>query len=321
MYLRICSFIVYFFSFLFNKLYFNIFKVIKVHMFRAFTLYSIYIAQKNFYYFIFLIILCIVIFCKIYFFVYYYILLFYKIIIKIYINLINILKKKNNKNLNSIFWLYWFNLLIHLKVLNRKFQNKIDSDLIYYNLKWSCLYFYFYIIYMFMDLISIFYWLILQIVEYQWYILYLQIIFYLKIKKLECIYYIKLFIKGFLGIYCFSGIISYIKKPVKWSVPKPKNKNKNKNASFVSRIKFKYHRSNRIIKEKFYNNVKKPLFILNYFLNNLIESIFFVLLKTGANSIIYYFYKIMKYTYSICVYLWKSDVIYRFFKLIERKKW
>lgn len=280
------------------------------------SLYSIYIKQKNFYNFFFFFILCILIFCKIYFFVYYYILLFYKIIIKIYINLINKLKKKNSKFLDCIFWLYWFNMLIHLKVLNRKFQSKIELDLTYLNLKWSCLYFCFYIIYMIRDLSSIFYWLILQIVEYQWYKLYLQINFNLKIKKLKCIYYIKLFIKGVLSIYCFSSIIYYKKKP---SVLKPKNKNKK--VSFISRIKFKYHRSNRIIKLKFYNNVKKPLFILNYFLNNLIESIFFVLFKTGANSIIYYFYKIMKYTYSICVYLWKFDVIYRFFKLIERKKW
>jgi hypothetical protein len=47
--------------------------------------------------------------------------------------------------------------------------------------------------------------------DFQWHILYLKIIFYLKNKKLEGIYYSQLFIKGVLGIYCFSGIIFYIK--------------------------------------------------------------------------------------------------------------
>jgi len=318
MFLRIY---VYFFSFLFNKLYFNIFKIIKNHIFIVPKLYKIYAEQKKIYYFLFLFILCILVFCKVYFFIYYYILFFYKIIIKIYLNLIYKLKTKNKIILDLLFWLYWFNLLTHLKVLNKKFQDNMALDLVYYNLKWSCFYFYFYIIYMSRDLISIFYWLIQQTIEYPWYILYLKIIYYLKLKKLKITYYLKLFIKGFLGIYCFSGIISFVKNQAKWNVSKNKDKNKNKSVSFISKIKFKYHRSNRIIKENFYNNVKRPILLLNYSINNLIESMFYVLFKTGANSIIYYVYKIMKYSYSICVYLWKSDVIYRFFKLIERKKW
>ena len=97
---------VYFFSFLFNKLYFNIFKIIKNHIFIVPKLYKIYAEQKNFYYFLFLFILCILVFCKVYFFIYYYILFFYKIIIKIYLNLIYKLKTKNKIILDLIFWLY-----------------------------------------------------------------------------------------------------------------------------------------------------------------------------------------------------------------------
>ena len=123
-----------------------------------------------------------------------------------------------------------------------------------------------------------------------------------RIKKDKNIYYITLFVKGFLGIYCFSGIISYIKnfrKPIKWNILIKKNKK----VSFISNFKFTYHRSIRIIKEKFYNKVKKPIFTFSYFINNFVESIFFVLFKTGANSLVYYFYKILKYSYSICVYI------------------
>jgi hypothetical protein len=314
------SFIVYFFSFLFNKLYFNIFKIFKNYGLIVPKLYSTYTITKKIKYFIFLVFLCITVFCKILFFIYYYILLYCNIIIKVYINLIIIFKKKYYKFIYLLFFMYWFNLLIHLKVLNRKFEDKIDLDFVYYALKWICFYFYFYIIYMFKDLISIVYWCMLQFLEYQWYILYLQIIFYFKNRKLEFIYYIKLFIKGFLGIYCFSGIIFYIKNTIKWKRSRSFKK-RNKNVSYISSIKFKYHRNNRILKEKYYSNVKKPIMVLNYFINNLIESAFYFLLKTGANSIIYYFYKIFKYSYSICVYLWKSDVIYRFLKFFERKKW
>lgn len=313
------NFIVYFFSYFFNKLYFNIFKVLKKYIFILPKLYLTYTNKKKIYYIFFFCVLCILIISKIYWFTYFYILFFNKILIKKYIDLIYYIKNKNIKILYWLYWLYWFNLLIHLKVLSKKFQKPVDVDLDYYTLKWNCGYYFFYIIYMFKDLSIICYWLFRQIIDFQWYILYLKIIFYLKNKKLECIYYSQLFTKGFLGIYCFSGIRSYIKnfnKPWKWSTPKKKQR-----VSFISKVKFTYHRSIRIIKETYYNKVTKPKLIFNYYSSNLIESVFFVLFKTGANSIIYYFYKIIKYSYSICVYTWKSDVIYRFLKLFDRKKW
>lgn len=312
-------FIVYFFSFLFHKLYFNIFKVLKRYIFSIPKLYSTYSLKKKINYLGFLFLLWMLILCKIFFFVYYYILIFYKIFVKIYID--EVLKLKQRKILNLLFWVYWYNLLLHLKVLNKKFSTPIDIDIVYYTLKWNFCYYYFYIIYILKDLGNLVCWLIHQISEIQWYILYLQVIFYFKLKKLKLIYYYQLFTQGFLGIYCFSGIIYFIKNPIKWKTLKKKKKK----ASFISRAKFTYHRSSRILKEKFYNNVKQPMYIFTYFINNLVESVFFSLFKTGANSIIYYFYKVIKYSYSICVYLWnwlwKSDIFYRFFKLIERKKW
>jgi len=320
MFFNINLFIVYFFSFFFNKLYFNIFKIIKSYIFIVSKLYSTYSINKKIYYLGFVGFLCILVFLKIFLFIYFYLLLIFKLLVKIYININQKFKKRNKNILNVVFWLYWFNLLIHLKVLSRKFKNGVDADIAYFSLKWNCYYYYFYIIYMFKDIICIIKWFIQQIIEFQWYILYLQIIYYLKLKKLKCIYYIKLFIKGFLGIYCFSGIRAYIKnfkKPIKWNIFKKKKKK----VSFISKVKFTYHRSNRLIKEKFYNKVKKPINILSYFMNNFVESVFFVLFKTGANTIVYYFYKIIKYSYSISLYIWKSDIIYRFFKLIERKKW
>ena len=129
-------------------------------------------------------------------------------------------------------------------------------------------------------------------------------------------YYYKLFVNGFLGIYCYSFIIDSFKNKFKFNKPAKKSKKVN----FLSKIKFLYYRNKRLIKDVYYNQVKINLFRFIYFINNLLESIYFMALKTGANYIIYYFYKIIKYFYSICVYIWKSDIIYRFFKLIERKK-
>ena len=312
---RITLFIVYLFSFLFNKLYFNIFKILKRYIFKLPKSYNTYSIKKKINYLGYLFILCMLIFCKIFLFTYYYILIFYNILVKIYIDII--LKKKYKKFLDLLFGIYWYNLLVHLKVLNIKFQNPIDLDIVYYTLKWNSCYYYYFIIYIFKDLVNLLIWS-----KFQWNILYLQVMFYFKNRKLECIYYYQLFTKGFLDIYCFSGIKSFIKNPIKWKKITYKKKN---NVSLISKLKFTYHRNNRIIKEKFYRDIKQPMYIFSYFINNLIESIFFVLFKTGANSIIYYFYKIIKYSYSICVYLWKylwkSDIIYRFFKLIERKKW
>jgi len=259
------------------------------------------------------------IFCKIYFYIYVYIFLIYKIVLKIYIDLQLRFKKKITKILYLIFWVLWYNLLIHLKVLKIKYKNgiKVYVDFDFYVLKWTCLYYYFYVIYILKDLSKIINWLLF---EFQWYILYLQIKYYLKNKKLEFYHYTELFIKGYLFIFYFSDIINYIKNLK--NIFKWKSKKKKQNRSFVSNIKFYYHRNKRIFKEKYYMKVTKPLLHFGYFINNLIEYVYLVFFKMGANIIISYFYKFLKYSYSICVYIWKSDIIYRVLKLIlGRKKW
>ena len=314
MYFNLISFIIYLFSFFFNILYLDIFKNIKRHIFPK--LYSTYTIKNKFYYLFFFSILCIINLCKIIFFINVYILLIYKILFKIYINVQLWLKKKNIKFLYLSFINLWFNLLIHLKVLNRKFMNPVDLDINFYILKWNYYYYYYYIIYMFKDLGTIVIWVINQR-----YILYVHILFYFKNKKIEFLYFIQWFVNGFLFIYCWFSIKNYIKNGVKSIKGKFRRKKKKKKGSMLSNIKFYYHRNKRILKEKYFNKVKQPWLNLGYSLNNTIEYIFFVLFKTGANFIIYYFYKIIKYSYSICVYIWKSDVIYRFLKLLERKKW
>lgn len=311
------SFIVYFFSFLFNQLYFNIFKILKKYIFMFPKLYNTYVITKKIYYFCFLFILCILVFCKIYIFIYVYLLLFYKIFCKIYISIQKRLKKNFILILYLLFLIFWFNLLIHLKVLKTKYQKEVDLDLTYYSLKWNCCYIYYYIRYMLKDLVFILIWFIRQVIEFQWYILYLKIIYYLKLKKLIIIYYYKLFVKGFLGIYCYFFITFNLKKIFKLN----SSIKKSKKVNVLSKIKFVYYRNKRIIKDVYYNQLKHFLFRFINFINNLLESIYFMSLKTGANYIIYYIYKILKYCYSICIYIWKSDIIYRFFKLIERKKW
>jgi len=308
------SFLVYFFSFLFNKLYFNIFKVLRKYIFFFPKLYSTYVIKKKIYYFSFLFILCIIILCKIYIFIYIYIYVFLKFLCKIYINIY-----KNFKNkiiLDLLYLIYWFNLLIHLKVLSKKYQNEVDSDLTYYSLKWNCYYYWYYIKFMLKDLFLLLNWYI-RYIKSQLYIFYVKIIYYLKLKYLKINYYYKLFVKGFIGIYCYSFIILSFKNKFKFNKPIKKSKKVN----FLSKIKFLYYRNKRLTKDIYYNQIKTSFYRFIYFINNSLESIYFMALKTGANYIIYYFYKIIKYCYSICVYIWKSDIIYRFFKLIERKKW
>ena len=92
MFFSINLFIIYFFSFIFNKLYFNIFLVFKNSLFIAQNLYSTYAIKKKFYYLVFSLLMCILIFCKIF--------------IKVYINNNINLKKKNKKIIDFLFFLY-----------------------------------------------------------------------------------------------------------------------------------------------------------------------------------------------------------------------
>src|SRR6185437_14888202 len=104
MYFSISCLIVYFFSFLFNQLYFNLFKVLRKYIFFLPKLYNTYIIKKKIYYFSFLFILCILIFCKIYIFIYIYIYLFLNFFCKIYINMQK--KFKNKIILDFLFLIF-----------------------------------------------------------------------------------------------------------------------------------------------------------------------------------------------------------------------
>src|ERR1700748_3673071 len=99
------SFLVYFFSFLFNQLYFNIFKVLRKYIFSFPKLYNTYVIKKKIYYFSFLFILCILIFCKIYVYIYIYIYFLFNFFCKIYINIQK--KYKNKIMLDFIFLIFW----------------------------------------------------------------------------------------------------------------------------------------------------------------------------------------------------------------------
>src|SRR5690349_1629594 len=103
MFFYINLFIIYFFSFLFNKLYFNIFKSIKSYIFIVPKLYSTYSINKKIYYLGFVSFLCILVFCKIFLFIYFYFLLIFKLLVKIYININQKFKKKNKNILNIVF--------------------------------------------------------------------------------------------------------------------------------------------------------------------------------------------------------------------------
>src|ERR1700712_106492 len=104
MFFNFSSFIVYFISYLFNKLYFNIFSSFKI--FLSIKLYSIYTIKEKILYFVYFFLLCVLVFCKIYFFSYYYILIIYKLLVRIYITLIYKIKKKSVKFLYFVFWVY-----------------------------------------------------------------------------------------------------------------------------------------------------------------------------------------------------------------------
>ena len=122
MFFNINLFIVYFFSFFFNKLYFNIFKIIKSYIFIVSKLYSTYSINKKIYYLGFVGFLCILVFLKIFLFIYFYLLLIFKLLVKIYIN-INQKFKKRNKNILNV---------LDISLMNDQIRKKLRTYLVRY---------------------------------------------------------------------------------------------------------------------------------------------------------------------------------------------
>src|ERR1700759_5763680 len=110
-------------------------------------------------------------------------------------------------------------------------------------------------------------------------------------------YYYKLFVKGFIGIYCYSFIILSLKNKFKFNQPIKKSKKVN----FLSKIKFLSYRNKRLTKDIYYNQIKTSFYRFIYFINNSLESIYFMSLKTGANYIIYEWEQSIIEGYSNCV--------------------
>lgn len=87
---------------------------------------------------------------------------------------------------------------------------------------------------------------------------------------------------------------------------------------------FLFHKSKRLLSGFYYNFINKIKKIFRYFryiIISILDPIFFYLFKNKGNFVIYYFYYILKFFKSYILYVWKSDIIYRFLKFIERKKW
>jgi len=60
---------------------------------------------------------------------------------------------------------------------------------------------------------------------------------------------------------------------------------------------------------------------IKFLINCIIDPIIFQLLKNKGNLFSYYFFNMLKFIKSYIKYIWESDVIYKFLKFIERKKW
>ncbi len=89
-------------------------------------------------------------------------------------------------------------------------------------------------------------------------------------------------------------------------------------------ISFFFQRYKRLIITYYYNFINKIKYIfiyIKYIIICIIDPIIFQLLKNKGNLFSYYLFNILKFFKSYIKYIWESDIIYNFLKLIERKKW
>lgn len=89
-------------------------------------------------------------------------------------------------------------------------------------------------------------------------------------------------------------------------------------------VSFFFQKSKRLTIAYYYNFINKIKYIfryIKYIISCVIDPIIFQLLKNKCNLFIYYFFYILKFFKSYIKYIWESDIIYKFLKVIERKKW
>src|SRR5947209_7179319 len=101
----VLSFIVYFFSFLFNNLYFKIFKVLRRYLFILPKSYATYSIIQKICYLFFVGVFSFFTFLKMYFYINIYLLFLYKILLRKYILIQKKYKNINVKNLYFIFYI------------------------------------------------------------------------------------------------------------------------------------------------------------------------------------------------------------------------
>jgi hypothetical protein len=98
-----------------------------------------------------------------------------------------------------------------------------------------------------------------------------------------------------------------------------------KNYNLKMLTNFWYYRSKRIIgynlenlRFKLKNFIKLNTLIVYYYHVN---PKLFLFLQNQYNLFSYYFFLSIKYSKSFLIFLWKSDIIYKILKALERKKW
>jgi hypothetical protein len=206
----------------------------------------------------------------------------------------------------TLSYLYYFKeyneliLIIKYKHKNKQIFNQLFLDL-YFRKNYNYLYNYYYNI----------------LINYKRWIktYYVQTVY--KNKKKEYAEYIISYIKS------KRALINYIKEKLnikKW-------KWKKLYRIWYYRINIvKYKRIYLMYKKRFISKIKNINIHIKYYTiidkaNLICNIIFLTYLKSKSNMIIYYYFKLLKSFKSYLKYIWKSDIIYKFLKSIEKKKW
>lgn len=287
------------FSFFFNILYY---KLIKnwLHLFNIYKIYlllnvSFFFKLKNGFY------IFIVILFNIIFFIKHYLKFFYNIFLLCFIILNNNFILYNLTFFIKYNYIFKSQINLHYFIKYKKLisQYKIKKNKVFFNKLFLEMYFKHHIYY------NVFY-------------IYYMFLFIYNIVLINFILYIETLIVQWVSksrkkVYALN-FSYYINRFKFWK----------KEYDIKISVSFFFQRYKRLIITyycNFINKIKYIFIYIKYTIICIIDPIIFQLLKNKGNLFSYYFFKILKFFKSFIKYIWESDIIYKFLKFIERKKW
>ena len=282
---------IFFFNILYNKIYLN--KIIQVT--------QIYKNSTTFYIYYFFILLNIIIF------IIYYIIFIFKIIQILNISILKNIINKNKKIIVLVFKVH-YDILKDISLMKDIKYNQKEKYFLDVYLEYNMLYYKYYIIYL------------KEFLHFNYYLWILSyfIRFYRKVKNNEK-YTISYILRSYKN-----KLFDKIHLMIEFIINKIKSKIPERSLLWMAIkyycIKFKkfcINSYNFIV-----NKITDFIFSIKYFYYiYILNSIFYIILKNKGNLIIYYIFLFLKYTKSFLIYVWKTDIIYKILKKLERKKW